>query len=300
VRIGVAHAVDDYLKARSQLQHVGFGFALIATLGALDHATGKELSFSIFYLMPISVVTWYAGRRLGLLVCALGAATWLAVDLSAGHAYSHPAIAFWNAGVRLGFFLIVALLLHTVHAALDFQKSLAHIDGLTGILNARAFGQRCDAGLRIAARGHRTATFGYIDVDDFKRVNDTLGHHVGDEVLKEVARTLAARLRSSDHLGRLGGDEFGIMLSEADGESARATFIDLHARLLSVARAKDWPIGFSIGVVTFEDAPASAAEALLGADQLMYRVKRNGKNSIAFETRSTIVSLRVPPQAVTA
>jgi diguanylate cyclase (GGDEF)-like protein len=105
---------------------------------------------------------------------------------------------------------------------------MAEHDGLTGMLNARAFYNRCTALFELAARYSRPISPGYLDLDDFKCINDTLGHSAGDAVLQEIARTLTARCRRSDIVARLGGDEFAILLPETDLAGARTVFAAHH------------------------------------------------------------------------
>lgn len=199
------------------------------------------------------------------------------------HHYSNPAIPFWNTGVRFGFFVIVAMLLRQMRRSLAIQSSLARTDGLTGLMNARTFKQRCDAIFKLALRNRHSLALGYIDLDGFKSINDTLGHTTGDKVLKAVADTLQKRLRSTDLGARLGGDEFAILLPETDLAGAQAFFTTLHESLLSHAAHNHWPVGFSVGVAIFHAVDASVDEAIRTADALMYRVKNSGKNQILLE-----------------
>jgi len=275
--------IDAFLSVRSREQIAASSLALVAFIGASDYLTGYELAFSIFYLIPVGVGTWYAGPRIGFAMCLASAATWLAVDHATGHRYAHPAIPFWNAEVRLGFFVIVAHLLYRLRAALDAQAELARQDGLTGILNARAFRQRYAALAELAARHRHPIALGYLDIDGFKGVNDSLGHSVGDQVLKAVASSLATRLRASDSVGRVGGDEFAVLLSETDLAGARTFFTDMRAKLLDVAARNRWPIGFSIGVAVFPSPSTDADAAFRHADALMYIIKRAGKDSLMVE-----------------
>lgn len=275
--------IDAFLSARSREQIAASSLALVAFIGASDYLTGYELAFSIFYLVPVGLGTWYAGPRIGISVCLVSAATWLVVDHAMGHQYAHPAIPFWNATVCLGFFVIVAHLLCRLRAALDAQAALAQQDGLTGILNARAFRQRYATLAELAARHRHSIALGYLDIDGFKGVNDSLGHSAGDQVLKAVASALATRLRASDFVGRVGGDEFAILLSETDLAGARTFFTDMRAKLLDVAARNRWPIGFSIGVAVFPSPSTDADAAFRHADALMYRVKRAGKNGLMLE-----------------
>ncbi|HSH68867.1 MAG TPA: hypothetical protein VK997_03035, partial [Deferrisomatales bacterium] len=89
--------VDEFLSAQSSLRVGVFSFLLVGIVGAIDLATGYELSFSVFYALPVAIGSWYAGRRFGFLVCGVSAMTWLAADYTSGHPFSHPTIPFWNA-----------------------------------------------------------------------------------------------------------------------------------------------------------------------------------------------------------
>jgi diguanylate cyclase (GGDEF)-like protein len=271
------------LSARSQGQLAAASFVLVAIIGLIDYLTGYELAFSIFYAIPIGVTSWYVGNRSGVAVCIVSGLTWLAVDFTSGHPYSHPAIPFWNMGVRLAFFIVIARLLARLRTALELQSAWAQQDGLTGIMNARAFRRQCRFVTKLAARHKHTIALGYLDLDGFKGVNDTLGHGVGDHILTAVAGELASRLRASDFVGRLGGDEFAVLLSETDAAGARILFGRMREQLLDLAARNGWPIGFSIGVAVFHPPPADVDDALRCADELMYRVKSTGKNNILIE-----------------
>ncbi len=281
--------VDRFLSTQSAFRIGVFSFLLVAIVGAIDLATGYELSFSIFYTLPVGIASWYAGKRFGLLVSVVSAVTWLAADYSSGHPYSYSTIPFWNASVRLGFFAIIAYLLDRLRGSLDLHALLAQQDGLTGILNARTFKQRCDSIFDLASRHGRPLALGYLDLDDFKGVNDSLGHSVGDQVLKAVATTLSKRLRASDFGGRLGGDEFAIVLPETDLAGARTFFTGLRESLINLAALNRWPIGFSIGVAVFHSPTPNPDDAIRRADGLMYKVKNSGKNNILFEEYSDVL-----------
>lgn len=184
------------LLARSTGQLANASVLLVAVIGAVDYLTGYEVSFSIFYLIPVATASWYSGRRLGELICLVAASTWLLVDLTSGHEYTRVAIPIWNAAVRLGFFVIVSDLLFRLRKALELQESLARHDPLTGVMNSATFVQRGDMIGRLAARHAHSMVLAYIDLDHFKNVNDRLGHDVGDRVLKAVAAELVKRLRT--------------------------------------------------------------------------------------------------------
>lgn len=259
-------------------------------IGAIDFWTGYELSFSVFYLLPIGIVSWYLREPYPIIFCFISIVIWLSVDIFSGNNYSNPAIPFWNATVRLGFFITVALLLTRMRASLNTQASLAQIDGLTGILNSRAFKERCQLIFELASRNKRPLALGYIDLDGFKGVNDKLGHHTGDRVLKGVADTLVARLRSSDFGARLGGDEFAILLPDTDLQGATIFFNSLQECLLNLSRENTWPVGYSVGVAIFTNFGNNIDEAIKCSDNLMYRVKDSGKNAILYGEYTKIVT----------
>ncbi|MGB2869800.1 MAG: HAMP domain-containing sensor histidine kinase [Bacteroidota bacterium] len=102
------------------------GLGLLVAIGILDYVTGPELSFSIFYLIPISFIAWTVGRKFGILASFLGATVWLLLELQMGPRYAVPAIAYWNALVRLGFFIIVALALSALRRSQERQEELGH------------------------------------------------------------------------------------------------------------------------------------------------------------------------------
>ena len=275
--------IDAFLKERSSLQITVACLFLILALAAVDHTTGYELSFSIFYLLPIAFATWYAGMYHGALLSIVSASVWLIVDITAGNQYSRSFIPFWNAGVRFLFFIVTVWLLTTVRAQLEKERSRARLDGLTGVMNGFAFTESAQTILRIADRFGRPTAIGYIDLDNFKRVNDTLGHAEGDQVLKTVASALLTSVRKADLVGRLGGDEFVVLLPETTYPGAATVFENIHKSILKKAGEKGWPISLSIGAAVFLTAPTSLNEAIRLADTLMYRVKKSGKNRILIE-----------------
>jgi diguanylate cyclase (GGDEF)-like protein len=255
----------------------------VALLGLGDRFTGYEISFSLFYLAPISVACWYAGRSAGLLLVLVSAATWALADLSAGHIYGNYAVFAWNALVRLGVFFAFAQLLCALREHLDLAQRLARADPLTGLDNRRAFIERLQHGLALAAREHRPLTLAYLDVDDFKGVNDAHGHAVGDQVLRLVARTLLKSLRRTDAVGRLGGDEFALLLPDTDRAGAEHLIAKTREALYHTFRTESARPTFSIGAVTFTEPTPDAERAVSVADALMYQVKSRGKDGIAFE-----------------
>jgi len=258
------------------------GFVLIGGVGILDLLTGYELAFSLFYLIPISIVAWYTSLRLGIVASVVSAGVWFMADVLAGSLYSTPFIYTWNTLIRFSFFVITALLLANLRKALDRQKELARTDYLTGVVNSRFFYDLVQIENDRLQRHERPFTVAYIDLDNFKSLNDRLGHSVGDQVLYAVATSAKGNLRKTDVVARLGGDEFVLLLPETDQESARVVLAKIQACLAKEMRQHDWPITFSIGALTCNAAPASIDELVRMADELMYAVKHDSKDAVRY------------------
>lgn len=276
----------NFLDSKSVAIVVAMGLALLSSVAVLDHLTGYELSFSVFYLLPIVLVSWFSKRWVGYAFCLLSSCVWLLVDFMSSHVYSNDLIPFWNSSVRLSFFLITSSLLIELKKRLSVERNMASTDGLTGLLNARVFKELTGSLLDLAKRHRHSVVLGYIDVDNFKGINDQLGHSEGDHVLREVAAILKESARTTDVVGRLGGDEFAVFLPESDLVGAKVLFGRMHEELTRAAAKRNWPIGFSIGVAGFPDAPDCTDQALKRADALMYRVKKSGKNNLVFEDQN--------------
>jgi diguanylate cyclase (GGDEF)-like protein len=260
------------------------GFVLTGVIGIVDFLLGYEMSFSVFYVLPVAIVTWLTSRRFGLVTSLVGAFVWLAADLTSGHTYSHALIPIWNTFIRLAFFVIITLLLSALKKAAEREREFARVDNLTGAANPRLFYDLARMEIDRFRRYKHPFTLAYIDLDNFKAVNDRFGHPTGDHVLRIVASSARKFLRKTDVIARLGGDEFALLLPETNEESARIALSKIHDGLLEEMRIENWPITFSIGVLTCNVAPHTTEELVRMADKLMYSVKHDGKNSIKYST----------------
>jgi diguanylate cyclase (GGDEF)-like protein len=154
---------------------------------------------------------------------------------------------------------------------------------LTGVANQRFFYELAEQEINRSARYLHPFTVAYIDLDNFKIINDRFGHFTGDLVLRAVADRMKGCLRKTDGVGRLGGDEFAVLFSETGPEAARAAVSKLRVQLLAEMHQGNWPVTFSIGVTTFITAPPSVDEMIRLTDELMYTVKKEHKNAVAYE-----------------
>jgi diguanylate cyclase (GGDEF)-like protein/PAS domain S-box-containing protein len=164
----------------------------------------------------------------------------------------------------------------------------ANFDTLTNLPNRRLFGDRLEQGIKLAMReGHSLALL-FIDLDRFKEVNDTFGHHMGDELLKEAARRIISCVRDSDTVARLGGDEFVAILTELGDLSG----IDMVANKIIDSLGEPYQVGedlsyvtASIGITVYPDDAETAEDLLRNADQAMFSAKENGRNRYSYFTR---------------
>lgn len=270
------------LETRSRLFIILVEITLVAVVVVLDVLTGYEISFSLFYVIPISFAAWYISQRHAIIASFASAILWLFADWTSGHVYPHPLIPIWNTLIRLSFFIIIALILPALRKSLEREKEFARIDYLTGAANSRLFYALLQAEIDRLQRYGRPFTLVHIDLDNFKAVNDQFGHLTGDKALCTVVDYAKKRLRKTDVIARLGGDEFAFLLPETSQASARVSLKKLQAGLLEEMRRNNWLITFSVGVLTCNMAPANADELVRTVDELTYRVKHGGRNGIEF------------------
>jgi diguanylate cyclase (GGDEF)-like protein/PAS domain S-box-containing protein len=167
---------------------------------------------------------------------------------------------------------------------------LAHHDALTGLLNRRGLEQRLDAEISAARRSGRDGILIFLDVDDFKRINDSLGHKVGDRFLVELARRLSQYLRKEDVFARLSGDEFVVLLTDQSttlDKTAQAAAGVIRNMLQILAEpfhidSQILHVSASFGVTFFHPFATTSEEALKQADTAMYQSKKHGKNTYTF------------------
>ena len=182
--------------------------------------------------------------------------------------------------------LMVALIGYWAYKIKRVQMSLRHIaqtDALTGISNRHHFTQQAEQALAQSATGGEQCALIMFDLDHFKAINDSYGHDIGDWVLKRVARTCEGLCRRIDHLGRLGGEEFAILLQGIDLHSATRLAEDCRVRLTQIDSRESghaFVITASFGVTATPLSGYSLAKLLSHADQMLYSGKRAGRNRV--------------------
>ena len=180
------------------------------------------------------------------------------------------------------------LVLHDVTRARQMARRLSYQashDSLTGLINRAEFERRLEDALASARNGQEHAVC-YLDLDQFKIVNDTCGHFAGDELLRQIAARLRSRIRGADLVARLGGDEFGLLLYGCPLERARSiaeALLEAVRELRFVWQDKSFAVGASIGVASLTGASASAAESMSSADSACYVAKNLGRNRVQLD-----------------
>lgn len=167
----------------------------------------------------------------------------------------------------------------------DQLNELAFYDVLTGLVNRRLFMQQLECELKLLQRSGSKAALMYLDLDDFKNVNDSLGHYAGDLLLVELAKRIKTTVRESDIVSRLGGDEYAILMMNihsADDCKAVADQIISKVQEEIIIERHHLTIGLSIGITVVPDDSNDLREILNNADMALYESKRQGKNRATF------------------
>jgi diguanylate cyclase (GGDEF)-like protein len=271
-----------------------------ASVAWLDYRMGDGIEIAVFYLPPIVAVAWHLGRSAGVSFAALTTVTRAVLDWTSQPVGSPAHFLFFNSAAQLLFFLFIAGMVSLLAEQTVELRTLAREDPLTGIPNRRAFFGALDRAVEWSRRQGMPWALAYLDVDNFKKINDTLGHGTGDEVLRRVARSLREGTRKVDVVARLGGDEFALLLPETDAPRAEMIVNKVLVLLEEMVVREGWDVSFSIGSVTFTAPPESVDAAVAMADACMYRAKAHGKAGAVFRSWPDQVALELPHGMVAA
>jgi diguanylate cyclase (GGDEF)-like protein len=279
------HAGPNFLSAlerRSGKLVVAIGVLLIVIVAVADYVTSSDLRFFIFYWPSIAIMSWYVGRRWGFFAVALST---LGSTLANGAEWAavRTYVLWWNATVNVASFALLAYMISQLRELVDWERDVARTDFVTGLPNTRAFYEALGVELSRSSRTRTSVTLAYLDIDDFKQLNDRFGHDAGDRALREIAQMIRRNLRDPDLLARLGGDEFAILLPATGRVEAQAVLGRLQAELHEDGIAERWQTTFSLGAVTCPNGACGADELIRAADDLMYEAKQEGKNAARFE-----------------
>jgi len=273
--------ITDILVSKTKNFQLLLAIGMVALIGVLDYRTEPELSLALFYLVPIFQATWFAGRNAGIIMSFISAAVWVFARFLATTG-EHASITFyWNTLTQLGIFIIVTYVVSiqlALKKTLEKEQKLARTDFLTGAMNRRAFSDTLVAEVNRSARYDHPLSLAYIDLDNFKDVNDQHGHAEGDAVLQTVVQAIKKKVRSTDTVARLGGDEFVVLFPETGAEAADRIIGNVHNKIAAAMRENKWPVTSSIGLVTCTPPPVLSEDIIKEAEKMMYAAKGEGKN----------------------
>jgi len=257
---------------------------VVAVLGWLDYVTGPDIGFSLFYLVPIVICGWFGGVTAGVIVALAAAIAWLTADV-AWHSVSWG-VSVWNGFTRAVIYVTQGWMMarlkrerEELREQLGHQARLARTDAATSLPNARAFLEAADASLRHARDAGWQVCMLYIDLDDFKRVNDLFGHRRGDEILQRVGSAILGSVRVDDLPARIGGDEFVVLLLNVDMAVAAHVAQRIHDRI-EAEESDGTRIACTIGGAHFSVVPDKTAQLIAEADRAMYEAKAAGKQRV--------------------
>ncbi len=270
-------AYVQYLDSKGPIFNFSLGILCTFLVGIFDQYAPKEATHSFLYLLPISFVSWFGGKRYGVSIAILCTAVW-----SLNNIYADFMITTWNILSTVTFFSMIAFLLTKTRGLFENEKNLSRTDTLTGAKNSRAFTEMVEYEMLRSTREEFSSSLAYIDLDNFKSINDTFGHAAGDKLLKSIVATVSLSLRKTDILGRLGGDEFAIFFPETDQASVEIVMQKIHLKLAAQMENLSYQTSLSVGVITCEAGIHNFEKLISYADNLMYQVKGSGKNNIIY------------------
>ncbi len=257
-----------------------FGWAVLAAgVFVLNVRAAAELRLGVLFAVPVLLAAWHDGVGWGI---ALGLGTTL-LRFSVG-IDQLPVTTTLDARIlnEVAYLAVSAVAIAGLSQVRRTQAQLELLtthDPLTNVLNARSFARELAQELSRNRRYGRPLALIYVDLDDFRKVNDAHGHATGDAVLRLVADAMRAAVRAADLVGRLGGDEFGVLMPETDAAVAHSAASRLVAGIRTVFRGTP-SVTASIGVVAVAGTEAGTDELIRKADQAMNEAKRGGKDRV--------------------
>jgi diguanylate cyclase (GGDEF)-like protein len=263
---GVLMAARNHLKVWFFHGLVQIGNVLIAAGMYAGGPTETTEHYTLLYLWGALYASYFFSRRAAVIHMLLGTLTYAVVL-----ALKEPNL-FWISRwfVMMGSFMIAAIIVNWLTQQI---RTLARNDSLTGLCNRRSFEEELSRALWRAERDHRPVCLILLDLDNFKRINDTLGHSTGDRLLKEASAAWSGQIRQNDVLARYGGDEFAALLPDCSLHDAEIVAGRLRAAMPSQATCS---IGFAMW-----DGTESEDALLTRVDEALYRAKRKGRNRVS-------------------
>lgn len=250
----------------------------MAAVFVLDVITPPDIRLHMLYIFPMAAIALHCGSKKDVVA---GLAITTAFQLFTFHFDGIPYRPF-----AIDAITAFASALLSIFLGMSVRKNhlatvkLATTDWLTGLHNRRSFEDIVDLEIERQKRYGGVFSLAVIDLDGFKKLNDSRGHHTGDKALQLLADVLQEHTRHSDSIARLGGDEFAILMPNTQKPDCTSLCQQLSVNIASRMSTAGYPTTASIGCMTFENAPDFTSEALQKTDKAMYAAKTGGKNRV--------------------
>jgi len=252
------------------------GYLAIAAIFSLETFYTNEIPLQVLYIFPLTAMAIHCEKTsqvVGAVILAIG----LQGVMIALHEHSPLSSKFIIALIVMASNAMVASVARYARAHYLEAERLASSDWLTGLQNRRSLELVTAKEIARHKRYGGVFSFALVDLDNFKELNDTRGHAVGDTALKILAEVLRNHTRESDTVARLGGDEFAILMPNTESTDSTLLCEQLSAKVARQMTAATFPLTVSIGCATFQQTPATTTEVFEQADKAMYSAKASGK-----------------------
>ncbi len=251
---------------------------VILLIGIPDYLLGGRNSLALLYVLPIGVVAWYVGRRWAWLLALISLTPTLLAAVQTGRLQQQPVLLIWQGVQHLGFLWLIIWLLDGLRRQSARATALVRLDELTGLFNRHAFLEQLQYRLDLAARTGRPITLISIGLNDPQAAGRWRRQAARTQALAPIAQALKNSIRRTDLIARTADDEFTLLMDGASSGSAEY----LIARFRRAIDEAGVTLTCSMGCVTFQMPPADAESALIAAERLMQRVRREGNQAVTF------------------
>lgn len=255
---------------------------LTVGIGIANWITGRYITLFLLYIFPVMFATWKVNLKAGFTLSVIASVMDYIQDINLKPEAQYT-LLLTSTLMHFIFLCLIAYGGWKITLLIRDLDTMATKDSLTDILNHRGFIRFGKLEFKRISRASQPVSILYLDIDNFKRVNDFLGHQEGDKLLRDIADIIGSQIRETDTFGRLGGDEFAIILPNTDKKNARALGEKIHSIVAKIQFKKPMTISVSIGITTFFPPLPTLYRSIDAADRLMLKVKQAGKNAILQE-----------------